>query len=256
MAITRVYYHILKEALKQGMLPQSASILEFGEANIYGDVQVQEFVDDAKELVADPDIQQQLIEQLMDRENPAYLYDAAKVLYRVLFSAKRMVAIDLNGSENALKYDLNEPVPMDEQFDVTINNGTAEHVFNIGQTFKTIHERTRSGGLMIHEGPFTGWFNHGFYNLQPTLFYDLAAANGYAILGYFYSLHKPPQVIQIENPESLLSHAENKQIPENAVLIILMRKPGDGPFVYPMQGYYDNRLDQKQADAWHNMRSK
>jgi hypothetical protein len=38
MAITRVYYEILKAALLSGELPKDPSILELGEANFYGDM--------------------------------------------------------------------------------------------------------------------------------------------------------------------------------------------------------------------------
>jgi hypothetical protein len=78
-------------------------------------------------------------------------------------------------------------VDLDRQFHVVINSGTAEHVFNACQFFKTVHERTFPGGLMIHAFPFVGWLDHGFYNFNPTLIADLAAANQYAFLIWVYS---------------------------------------------------------------------
>ena len=35
---------------------------------------------------------------------------------------------------------------------------------------------------MLHILPSQGYINHGFYNFQPGLFYDIARANGYDIL--------------------------------------------------------------------------
>jgi len=255
MAMTQVYYHILKQAFGQDMLPQSASILEFGEANLYKDVTIEEITNDINALVDDPSLRDELIAELHKNPHPLQSFDAAKVVYRMLFSATRLAAIDLHGTESALRLNLNEPIDIDGPFDVTINNGTAEHVFNIGQAFKTMHEQTAVGGVMIHEAPFTGWYNHGFYNLQPTLFYDLANANGYGIIAYFCCQHMPPQIAQIGSPQVLLEHVERNEIPENAVHIILLRKNADEPFVYPMQGVYSGNLDEKQQLAWRNLRA-
>jgi hypothetical protein len=48
--------------------------------------------------------------------------------------------------------------------------------------FEVMHDACEVGGLMIHESPFTGWTSHGFYCLQPSLFYDVARANGYEMV--------------------------------------------------------------------------
>ena len=39
---------------------------------------------------------------------------------------------------------------------------------------------------MLHGMPFSGWYDHGFYNFQPTFYLDLAIANNYGNLGLFY----------------------------------------------------------------------
>ena len=254
MAITRVSYHILKQAVALGAIPKGGSILELGEANWYGDFPIEDIEKDVMEMVPDVNEQTELLSQLRDTDNPIHAFNVCKVIYRVLFAADRITAIDLRGTDAAIKSDLNEPVTTDGPFNITINNGTAEHVFNIGQVFKTIHEQTALNGVMIHEAPFTGWYNHGFFNLQPTLYYDIAAANSYNILGTFCCEHVPPKIIQIDSPLHLLELVEKKEIPTNSVLFVLMRKTSEEPFKYPMQGYYDDRLDAKQEDAWKKLR--
>lgn len=255
MAISQIYYHILKSALQQGALPKDASILELGEANWYGDFPVDDIVNDIKALINDENEQRKLIERLRNTENPVYHFDVAKVIYHVLFKAKKVISIDLGGTSSAIKSNLNEPIEIDGPFDVTINNGTAEHIFNIGNLFKTIHEQTATMGIMIHESPFTGWYNHGFYNIQPTLYYDVAAINGYHIMGFYCCGHNPIKIMQINNPVQMLDAIEKKEVPAHSVLIVIMKKIRDAPFVYPMQGYYDNRLDEKQKDAWSTFRT-
>jgi hypothetical protein len=86
-----------------------------------------------------------------------------------------------------------------------LNNGTAEHVFNVGQLFKTMHERTKPLGLMLHDGPFTGWVNHGFYTFQPTLYLDLAAANDYELLAMFLMDWDAHNVEPIPNRQAILA---------------------------------------------------
>lgn len=133
-----------------------------------------------------------------------------------------------------LRLDLNKPIDLGEQFDVVINNGTAEHVFNIAQVFKTIHDHCAIGGLMIHDAPLLGWLDHGFYCLQPTLFYDLATVNCYEIVKVAIHEIKSQTIINIERREQLAAAG----VPDEAMLFIAFKKRFDVPFSFPMQGRY------------------
>lgn len=55
-------------------------------------------------------------------------------------------------------------------------------MFNQFAVFKNMHDLTRPGGLMLFVLPFYNWLNHGFYNFNPVLFVDLAAANRYEMV--------------------------------------------------------------------------
>jgi len=95
-------------------------------------------------------------------------------------------AIDVNSRYGSLIMDLNvdlrERYGFDRTFDLVTNNGTGEHIFNQYQVFRNMHNLTRAGGVMLFVLPFHNWMNHGFFNFNPILFGDLAAANGYRIL--------------------------------------------------------------------------
>ncbi len=82
--------------------------------------------------------------------------------------------------------DLNRDLAADYDFhatfDLVTNLGTGEHVFDQRRVFENIHNLTKPGGLMLHVMPFVNWINHGFYNFNPVLYADLAAANDYGIL--------------------------------------------------------------------------
>lgn len=79
--------------------------------------------------------------------------------------------------------DLNYPV--DEkyvgQFDYVLDVGTMEHCFNAPQALVNMASMLKIGGLALHENPFN-WGNHGFWNLNPTLFYDFYGDNGFKVL--------------------------------------------------------------------------
>ena len=76
--------------------------------------------------------------------------------------------------------DLNYPQQLGE-FDLVIDAGTIEHCFNIGQAIINASNAVKVGGTILHTSPMT-MVNHGFYNLNPTLFMDYYKANGFDII--------------------------------------------------------------------------
>lgn len=84
--------------------------------------------------------------------------------------------------------DLNQPLPEEfhKKFDLVIDPGTLEHVFNIGTAMKNISEIIRPGGYVYHQNPLSHC-NQGFYNLSPTSYADYYDKNGFIIeyLKYF-----------------------------------------------------------------------
>ena len=58
-------------------------------------------------------------------------------------------------------------------------------IFNQFNVFKTIHDLTKPGGFIFHQLPGQGYYDHGFYNYQPTFFFDLAEANDYSMIGFW-----------------------------------------------------------------------
>jgi hypothetical protein len=95
-------------------------------------------------------------------------------------------AIDVNSVYGSLVMDLNSDIKerygFDRTFDLVTNNGTGEHIFNQYTVFRNMHQLTKVGGVLLFVLPFHNWLNHGFFNFNPILFGDLAAANGYRVL--------------------------------------------------------------------------
>jgi hypothetical protein len=224
MAITATTYELLKSL----RVERGSSLLEIGEANWYGDL--------------DP------LTIGLDRKND--LFAIAKHFYAQWFSPERIVAIDRNGTPNALKLDLNGPIDIGEKFDVVINHGTSEHIFNIGQVFKTAHDHCDEGGWMIHDAPFTGWVDHGFYCLQPTLFYDLAHANCYEVAKVAIHEFTSRTIINVDSRTAAAQLANAGKLPANSMLFVAFRKRVDREFRVPMQGYYAGTLSAEGVKAW------
>ncbi len=258
MAIAYGHLVILMDLRRQNVIGPGLTkrVLDIGEQNWFGDVAPREIAtlidmfsgesagahhEELKALLAEP-------------ANTQRLFDIAAFFYRVIFGLEHYCAIDLGGTERALKLDLNLPVELDEQFDLVLNIGTGEHVFNQFQFFKTVHERTRPGGLMYHTMPHQGAYDHGFFNYQPTFIFDLAQANGYDLmLLVCVDSTLPPgqQHLQIRGREDYIRLAVEGRISKQVGLHAVLRKPPEErPFTAPFQGYYANVLPPELARAW------
>jgi SAM-dependent methyltransferase len=103
-----------------------------------------------------------------------------------LFGATSYRSIDLTDARADFAYNLNDPIPRMGTFDIITDFGTAEHVFNIGQLFASMHKLLNVGGILLFTSPCYGYINHGFFNLHPLLFFDVAAANRYEVVDVRY----------------------------------------------------------------------
>lgn len=84
----------------------------------------------------------------------------------------QMQSMDISDFEGCdLVHDLNEPVPEDfrGKFDVVVDGGTIEHVFNVPQALDNAFDLLGEGGVFISINGMTGWAGHGFYQFSPEL---------------------------------------------------------------------------------------
>jgi SAM-dependent methyltransferase len=256
MAISVIEYQLIRVLQEQNLFARGGDLLEIGEANWYGDVGLNQFAADIERFAA-PERRAALLQQLeAARPDPAAAtWDLAKLFWQVFLSPASITAIDLGGSPAAHKLDLNQPIDIGQRFDIVHNAGTLEHVFDIAQAFRNIHNLTRPGGFMIHHAPFVGWVDHGFYSLHPTLFWDLAEANGYRVALMLYAEIDPPLLERLDSREAVLALAKAGRIGRNANLAAVLQRPNaEAPFRVPMQGYYAGRVSQDVVDAWSRLR--
>ena len=92
-------------------------------------------------------------------------------------------SIDLNGELGAVVHDLNKPFEDKSKFnkfDIVTDFGSCEHVFNIAESYKTMHNLVKPGGyLIIYQQTIKG---NGFFTFDESFYEGIAAANGYKII--------------------------------------------------------------------------
>ena len=254
MALTAVDYHVLDSLRRASLLPPKPAVLELGEAEWYGEAQLASVID---EVVADAARRTELKQRLAAvRPDDRYrAWHLAKLFYAAFLDYRELVAIDFHGTPQARPIDLNHPVQLGRRFEMVIDGGTAEHVFNVAQFFRTCHELAAPGGLMLHNNPFRGWLEHGFYNFNPTFYWDVAAANRYEVLMLVYTEVQPMRIEQLVSRERVIEMARAGQLGANAMLYAVYRKPAEeAPFAMPRQAYYANALNEQMARAWTEVR--
>ena len=258
MAITIIDYTVFRKLKEARLVPHRPSVIELGEAEWYGDMALETLSECIEDHVPDPVAREQLHQRMVETEcgsSPYKRWELAKIFYQVFLDYASITAIDFHGTPEALKLDLNLPVALDRQFDVLLNGGTAEHVFNVHQFFKTSHELTRPGGLMVHAMPFCGWVEHGFYSFNPTFYWDLAIANGYSLPIFAYTELSPPKIVQLTRREDIIGMVRGGELGRSALLYAVFRKDGsESAFRIPMQGVYAGNLTGEMVKAWQEPR--
>ena len=260
MAITIIEYALIRRLRELGLVKPGGTLIEFGEANWYGDVSIETLRADIG-IFAGSEDRAPLLARLeeLDATRPKFMdFDLAKVFYGCFMNHTAHTAVDLHGTAAALKLNLNEPIAglLDgRRFDTMFDFGTGEHVFDVRQFFANAHDATRPGGLMVHGLPWTGWIDHGFYNFQPTLFFDIAAANGYTLHTICYAVTSPFELESLNSRDAFAALVKSGRIAPNTMLYgVFSKAAAEASFRVPMQGYYDGTLTKAQVTAWRTMR--
>jgi hypothetical protein len=118
-----------------------------------------------------------------ERDTPFGGY--ADALLQALWPDVPVDVLDASDYEGAnLLHDLNRPLPrvLAQRYDVVIEAGTLEHVFNVAEAFRTLLALARVGGVVIMDAPANNLCGHGFYQMSPELVYRVfQATNGYRL---------------------------------------------------------------------------
>jgi len=77
--------------------------------------------------------------------------------------------------------DLNQhqtPHELQYRFDVVLDSGTIEHIFDIPAALRHCLRMVKPGGRIIHLTPSSNCVDHGLYSISPTLYFDFYSAAG------------------------------------------------------------------------------
>ncbi len=86
--------------------------------------------------------------------------------------------LDLNWEELPRRYK--------RKFDLVLNCGTSEHIFNQVNVFRAMHDATAVSGYVFHHVPTTGRIDHGYFCYHPRFFRELGEANSYELVDIWY----------------------------------------------------------------------
>lgn len=110
-------------------------------------------------------------------------YPHAQTVFKML-GFESVSVLDYSAFEGAdVVHDLNEELPdnLHEQFDMVIDHGTLEHVFDFPTGLNNVFKLLKVGGRVHFSSPSGNFFDHGFYMLQPTLYSDWLTTNNWHI---------------------------------------------------------------------------
>lgn len=121
-----------------------------------------------------------------------------------------------------------------DTYDIVIDPGTFEHIFNVAYAFKACWQSLKVGGRILHSTPVNR-INHGLYSISPTAFKDYYEANGGEIeeMVLWGGKYAEPQILDIEeNPY------ERFRLKGEASVCILAHKLKDTYNTWPIQWKY------------------
>lgn len=111
--------------------------------------------------------------------------DNADSFFRIVLGFDSVDSIDISDFEGAtIQHDLGTPLPavLQNKFDLAVDGGTLEHVFNFPVGIANLMQLVRVGGSVYLHGPANNLAGHGFYQYSPELMYRIFnPANGYKL---------------------------------------------------------------------------
>lgn len=95
-----------------------------------------------------------------------------------------VISIDFAAHEGSeYVWDLSDPVPAElhERFDIVLDGGTCEHVFDVATALRNCAQMAALHGCVVHANPLA-MGNHAFFGFNPTLIHDFYVANAFRVL--------------------------------------------------------------------------
>jgi len=164
------------ELYNLGYLKDSKNVLEIGSQELHVKKE------DLKQLFDNAGLKSDLVDKYPSNHWPKKPRCPARYFYESL-DIKEYQSIDINADHGAIPHDLNKPFEdrsKFNKFDIVTDHGSCEHVFNISECYKTMHNLTKPGGyIIIAQAVMKG---NGYFKFDESFFEGIAAANNYKII--------------------------------------------------------------------------
>ena len=169
-----------------GYFKNSKSICEIGSQELHLKKE------DLKQLFDNAGLKSDLVDDYPNINNwPERPRCSAKYFYESL-GIKEYQCMDINGDYGAIAHDLNKPFEDKSKFnkfDIVTDHGASEHVFNIAECYKTMHNLTKPGGYIIVAQHILKRANHSYFLFEESFIDGIAAANRYKVIYNSYILN-------------------------------------------------------------------
>lgn len=132
--------------------------------------------------------------------------------------------------------DLNQPLPAElrGRYDLVYDGGTMEHCFNVGQVMRNICMLGTVGAFIVHINPMN-YYNHGFFNFNPTFYHDFYSQSGHRLASEFYGVFGPVLETQLIKLPPLQGF---NSLPERTALLVSAQKLNNSEPSWPLQSKY------------------
>jgi hypothetical protein len=167
-----------------GYLKNSKNVFEIGSQELHLKKE------DLKQLFDNAGLKSNLVDEYPNLNNwPERPRCSSKYFYESL-GIKEYQCMDMNGDYGAIVHDLNKPFEdrsKFNKFDIVTDHGSCEHVFNIAECYRTMHNLTKLGGYIIVAQAI--WKGNGYFKFDESFFEGIAAANNYKIIFNSYVIN-------------------------------------------------------------------
>jgi SAM-dependent methyltransferase len=164
------------------------------------------------------------------------LYFAEDFLTPLGFSVDSMDASAYEGA--TIIHDLNKPIPDDliGKYDLVIDGGTLEHVFNFPAALENAMRMLKVGGHLFLVTPANNQCGHGFYQFSPELFFRaLSPVNGFDMVRLYMTGRGGPY--HVADPALVHGRVELLNA-DGAHMMVHAKKLADLPLTAPQQSDY------------------
>lgn len=237
MGMNLASFKLALELKKKGILDSVNSIIDMGSADMRISYENIKFLFNQSKI----DFDKKTFNFL--KNFPKGKRRSTKIFWNAL-GLNNYECLDINSKNNSHKIDLNFPLAkskLKKQYDLVNDFGNNEHVFNVGEAYKTMFKLTKKNGLIwIRQSVYNG---NGFFNFDKSFFEGMAVANNLSILfsSYIVKLNLYDEYL-IPCSKELLSSIDLNKV-HGIDITYVFRKNKNQEFKYYYQYNLDNPND-------------